>query len=192
MKKILDLVKKIFIDLAIGGGLFLGYMLLSLYEWGILWHLVLLPVFWVIYNALGRLLNDESLAIGFVIPLIVVFFIQVGMFGSGMDIRALCSVQDSDLGQLAIAQEEYFTHNNSEYATTAKQLSTEGFIKSDGVTITIKANNKAEPKFFIATATAIVIRSKPIIFFEWVLECNGGPSTWDSSKGGLQRKQTMK
>ena len=190
MKKNLDLAKKIFIDLAIGGGLFLGYILLSLNEWGFLLQFILLPVFMVIYTTLGKMLDHDSektLYLGFLIPFLAVIYLQFYYIASAYPIRAACGSQDSTLTFMAIAQEEYFLHNNSKYATTEGQLIPEGYLKPEGMIITIATYNNAEPKYFVATARATTGSDED--GHKWNVECDKGSCTWDSSKGGLQRKQ---
>lgn len=82
--------------------------------------------------------------------------------------RAYCSNQEYDLGSLAVMQENYYIDYAS-YAPDFASIEAISFQNSPQVIITISG----EVSTYTATAAHV--------------GCTRGPSTWDSTNGGLQK-----
>lgn len=84
--------------------------------------------------------------------------------------KAYCSSIESDLANLAISEEAYYTDWDN-YGTLTQVSSTEGgFSQTDNVSLTITLNN---PTSWSATGTHT--------------NCSKGTYTWDSTTGGLKK-----
>jgi prepilin-type N-terminal cleavage/methylation domain-containing protein len=91
--------------------------------------------------------------------------------------RAYCGSQESDLANLAIAQEAYFIDNTAYMTHAGVVLATglPGFGNSPDVTVDTAEvpGTTTAPVYFTASAAHV--------------QCTKGAAIWDSSNGGLQK-----